>query len=147
MSPTCEWSVPLRKSFSRFPSGWAALALLVMRLAVAGITLGEAVSSLSGVPSPPAMTLAVAAALGGLALIIGFVTPFVSGLIAAQATLLCVTFHPENFWLLDSRLALAELAVMAAVLAILGPGAISIDARLFGLREVAISDHRPPPDP
>ena len=46
--------------------------------------------------------------------------------------------------LLNSRMALFEFVVMAAALAILGPGAASIDARLFGRREVAIrEEHRP----
>jgi hypothetical protein len=35
---------------------------------------------------------------------------------------------------------LFEFVALSALLAILGPGATSIDARLFGLREVAIRD-------
>src|SRR5271155_1702181 len=38
--------------------------------------------------------------------------------------------------------AVFEFAVMSAVLGILGPGAISMDARLFGRREVAIREAR-----
>jgi hypothetical protein len=40
-------------------------------------------------------------------------------------------------------MALFEFAVMAAVVSVLGPGAISIDARLFGRREVQIDEAAP----
>ena len=45
---------------------------------------------------------------------------------------------PAEFLLFNSRMAAFEFVVMSAVLVILGPGAISLDARLFGRREVAI---------
>jgi hypothetical protein len=40
--------------------------------------------------------------------------------------------------LLDSRMALFEFVVMAAVVSVLGPGAMSVDSRLFGRREIPI---------
>jgi hypothetical protein len=40
-----------------------------------------------------------------------------------------------------------EFVLMSAVLVILGPGAISLDARLFGRREVAIRRASRPQSP
>ena len=64
---------------------------------------------------------------GATLLLLGFMTPIVAvvtGLIS-----LAVAF--SNFEHL-------ELVVLAGVIALLGPGALSIDARLFGRREVLI---------
>lgn len=133
--------MPLRKSFSRFPSGWAAVALLVLRVVVGGITIAESALVFVGTNSPLLQLTAGCAAFGGSALLLGFLTPVVSGLIAVEAVTLLL--GQVLLQLLDSRMALFEFIAMAAVLAVLGPGAISIDARLFGLREVAISDRRP----
>ncbi|HEX3543577.1 MAG TPA: hypothetical protein VHT31_03545 [Candidatus Acidoferrum sp.] len=43
--------------------------------------------------------------------------------------------------LLNGTLVSLEMIVMAAAIALLGPGAFSLDARLFGRREILI----PPP--
>lgn len=142
MSPYCEWCAPLRKTFSRFPSGWAAVALLVLRLVIGAIAFAEATLIFAGTNSPLVQLTAGCAAVGGLALLFGFLTPVVSGLIAVEAATMLLA--QPTLRLLDSPMALFEFIAMAAVLAVLGPGALSIDARLFGLREVAISDRRPP---
>jgi len=82
--------------------------------------------------------------LAGLALIIGLLTPVASAVLAAGGAAILLCLHAAVLRLLDSRMALFEFVVMAAVVVILGPGATSIDAHLFGRREVAIRDeHRP----
>ena len=64
---------------------------------------------------------------GATLLLLGVVTPVVA--VAIGLISLAVAF--SNF---DH----AELAVLSGVIALLGPGAFSIDARLFGRREVFI---------
>ena len=83
----------------------------------------------------------VSVVIAGLALIFGFLTPVASVmicLIGAGIMLLCVP--PSALLLFDSRMASFEFLVMSAVLIILGPGAISVDARLFGRRQVVIPE-------
>jgi uncharacterized membrane protein YphA (DoxX/SURF4 family) len=86
-----------------------------------------------------------AATLGaGSLLLVGFLTPIVGGMVAVGAIGVAVSWLPgctQN--LFDSRLALAfGTALLAAILA-LGPGALSIDARLFGRREIIIPRRMP----
>jgi len=53
---------------------------------------------------------------------------------------------PLPLLLFDSRMAAFEFVVESAMLILLGPGAISVDARLFGRREVTIRDAPRPND-
>jgi uncharacterized membrane protein YphA (DoxX/SURF4 family) len=70
--------------------------------------------------------------VSGVALIAGFLTP-ASGAVAGLTTLFIVTT-----WTPPDRLAALILIVDAAALTLLGPGAHSLDARLFGRREIII---------
>jgi putative oxidoreductase len=140
----CAWSMPLQRTFTSFPSGWVAAALLVLRVVVGTTAMVEAALAVAGANSPLIVVTAALAALAGLALVLGFLTPIASALIAAEATTILLFMKVVVLQLLNSRMALFEFVVMAAALAILGPGAASIDARLFGRREVAINEeHRP----
>ena len=52
---------------------------------------------------------------------------------------MCIaTWTPPDTSVLIDRLAALIVVVDAAALALLGPGALSIDARLFGRREITI---------
>jgi uncharacterized membrane protein YphA (DoxX/SURF4 family) len=75
----------------------------------------------------------------GACLLIGFLTPVVSiavAILSLAMTLSKVPIVPGNPP--GGGLAFAELIVMAAAIALLGPGAFSLDARLFGRREIVI---------
>ena len=104
----------------------------------------EAALAVAAAHSLVSFATVILAALAGLALVLGFLTPVASGIIAAEGAAILLWLPLADLHLLDSRMALFELVVIAAALSILGPGATSIDARLFGRREVAISEtHRP----
>ncbi len=147
MLQPCEWCTPLWRTFSRFPSGLAGVALLVLRVVVGASVAVESGYFLVGLHSPVSQVAAVTAALAGLSLVLGFMTPVVSMLIAVLSGVTLLAFDVSTLRLFDSRMALFEVVVMSTALTMLGPGATSIDARLFGLREVAISDQRRPSDP
>ena len=131
----------MQRTFSSFPSGWAGAALLVLRLIVGASATLEAglIIARNHAPAHLAMIAAASMAIAGLALIIGFLTPIASGCICLiGAVAMMISIQPAALLLFDSRMAAFEFVVMSAVLAILGPGAISVDARLFGRREVPI---------
>jgi uncharacterized membrane protein YphA (DoxX/SURF4 family) len=149
MLPPCAWtwSTPLQRTFTSFPSGSVGAALLVLRVTVGTPATIEAILAIARAHSLLSLVAGLSTALAGLTLIVGFLTPVASALIAAQAAAILLSMQAVALRLLDSRMALFEFVVMAAALAILGPGATSVDARLFGRREVAISDEHRPNDP
>jgi uncharacterized membrane protein YphA (DoxX/SURF4 family) len=84
----------------------------------------------------------VAAAVG-LSLLAGILTPIAAALVGLSATGWWISVipapHPNLF---PSKLLVAFLAVVAGAIVFLGPGAFSLDARLFGLREIIIPRSR-----
>jgi len=90
-------------------------------------------------PKAMAWALGLLAIISGVALVAGFLTP-VAAVAAGAATLLLEaswTSPPVSVFQLDAAAALL-IAVNAIALALLGPGAHSIDAYLFGRREIII---------
>jgi uncharacterized membrane protein YphA (DoxX/SURF4 family) len=85
----------------------------------------------------------------GIGLVAGLLTPVVSILVAIINGVTCVS----GFWesLPDGKITgftTASLTVVSLALAFLGPGALSLDARLYGRREIIIpAAHEPPASP
>jgi hypothetical protein len=76
---------------------------------------------------------------GGAALIAGALTPISGGSVALVSAAAAFAWLPApSLNVLDDRLSLGFLAVVAIALVLLGPGAFSIDALLFGRREIVI---------
>lgn len=87
--------------------------------------------------------------LGGLAVVtggsilIGFLTPICCGLAAVGNLFVSLVGLPSGQTpTLASSIAHLNLAVICVALVLLGPGAFSLDARLFGRREIIIPDPR-----
>ena len=114
------------------------MGLLLLRIVVgAGAVAQGAVYLTHMIEAHALMWIAgVLAIVSGLALLAGFLTP-ASGVGAGLATLFIITGTPTS--VLVDRLAACILVVDAVVLVLLGPGALSMDARLFGRREIVVS--------
>lgn len=114
----------MQKLFSMFPRGAPGLALMLMRLFFGAVLIVDA-SNASSAHSTILACVFIACALTILA---GFITP-VAAILAALAETAVLNAHV-------AQIALLEVApiVVAVSLALLGPGAYSIDARLFGRR-------------
>lgn len=110
-----------------FPTGWPGLALLLLRGAL-GANLGYAVLEVdtNGVTAwVPALLATVA-----IALCFGLFTPASAALCALIEI---VIWHFSG----GTIAALHVCAILVAIaLAMLGPGAYSLDAKLFGRRQV-----------
>jgi uncharacterized membrane protein YphA (DoxX/SURF4 family) len=86
------------------------------------------------------------AILAGLVLCIGLFTPFVASILTIGYLIESVSpFVVNDTGRHADTLAALNLAAMSLALALLGPGAFSIDARLFGRLEIIIPESRRPP--
>jgi len=75
----------------------------------------------------------------GAFLLTGLMTPFVAVFAAAGGIGIALSWIPlPGQALFDSYLAIINLIVLSTAIALLGPGAYSLDARMFGRREITI---------
>ena len=125
----------MQRLFSTFADGWPGIGLLCQRLLTAIALIHYGIGSLREVPQSllivPHMIAAVAAAL----LFVGFWTPL-AGTVVAIAEIWIVFSQPGVHWIH------VILAILGATLAMIGPGAWSIDARLFGRKHIQTPRHQ-----
>jgi uncharacterized membrane protein YphA (DoxX/SURF4 family) len=140
----------LHRLFSAFPAGLPGVGLLLLRVVVGAALVAHGVLCLV---SSDRITLVVSVStalllLSGGCLLIGFLTPILSLLGGLECLGIVWSWFP--FQLLspfESKLALAPIIAMSIAIALLGPGAFSLDARLFGWKEIVIPPaSRPPQD-
>jgi len=140
----------LQRLYSTFPGGKPGLGLLLLRAAVGCNAAAQGIFYLSGPsnPSPAKWLLGLVLIAGGAALAAGFFTPFVGILLGLCFLGIALSWFPAPSWdLHDARLLALGMVVTAAALALLGPGAFSLDGRLFGRREIVIPPASRPPEP
>jgi uncharacterized membrane protein YphA (DoxX/SURF4 family) len=132
----------LQRTFSGFPTGYPGFALLLLRLVVGGAANSQAWLLIAADHGAQNATVVVAilAFVTGLSLIIGLMTPIASLLLAAGALFFTVDSSILGLLsLFDSGMARLEFIVMSVALIFLGPGTLSLDARLYGRREIEVN--------
>jgi putative oxidoreductase len=123
----------LQRLFSTFASGWPGIGLLLLRVlaCIALIHYGIA-CVLEGRPLT-IIVLEIIGAGAGILLLIGLWTPVAGTLVALVKLGIAfrgVWSHSGDPWIPCIE------AVLGAVLAMVGPGAWSVDARLFGRKRI-----------
>jgi len=119
--------------FSAFPGGWPGLGLLLLR-ALVGVTLIAQSLTYIGSTKLSALSWVVTALVLIIAscLLVGFMTPIAAMIIGLGAIALALSN------LFQTNQTLLDVIVLTIAIALLGPGAFSIDARMFGRREILI---------
>jgi uncharacterized membrane protein YphA (DoxX/SURF4 family) len=123
----------LQRLFSTFADGWPGLGLLLLRLLTglallrfAMVGLREASPLITAIPH-------FIGAAAGLSLLIGLWTPVAGSL--ASIISVWIAFSRFSSHSGDPWIAIIQ-TILGAALAMIGPGAWSVDARLFGRKHI-----------
>jgi putative oxidoreductase len=119
----------LQRLFSTFASGWPGVGLLLQRILTATLLVRFGIIPLTGTAVSTSMVPQIVAACAGILLLVGLWTPVAGTLIAVVEIWIALT-QAGDPWI--SIL----LATLGGTAAMIGPGAWSIDARLFGRKHI-----------
>jgi hypothetical protein len=123
----------MRRLFSTFAHGWPGAGLLLMRVVLGTALIARSVTRLWGGPPMLLTVLSVLMIGAGLFLLAGLWTP-IAGTLVAAIEVWKIFLLPEDLWVY------LLLGTLGAALALLGPGAWSVDAHLFGWKRVELPD-------
>jgi putative oxidoreductase len=125
----------LRRLFWTFAPGVPGAGLFIMRAVAATALTAEAFGGRSAPIAAGSATIMVFQAAAGLLLLVGLWTP-VAGLVVVVLEAWPLFSRPGDPW------THVLLATVGGALALLGPGAWSADAWLFGWKRIDIRDRR-----
>ena len=134
----------VQRFYSTFPRGAPGGGLFLLRVAAGVIALTQSVGLLS---SPDERTVFVwagsaIASVSGLLLVIGLLTPAASAFVAITSVTLGVGWIRSALPTFTDPISSSFLVIVAFAIVLLGPGAYSLDAYLFGRREIVIPGPR-----
>ena len=119
----------MQRLFSTFANGWPGVGLLLQRFLTAIILVRFGIIQLTEASVPTSTVPQIIGACAGILLLVGLWTPVVGTLIAGVELWIAFT-QPGDPWMS------IILATLAGTAAMIGPGAWSIDARLFGRKHL-----------
>ena len=120
----------MQRLFSTFANGWPGFGLLIQRLVLGIALLCHGIALLRGVPPVGPIVPELIGSVLALFILAGLWTPAMGALVAVVQVWIVLTGAG------DESVAII-LAALGATLAMIGPGAWSIDARLFGRKYIA----------
>jgi putative oxidoreductase len=120
----------MQRYFSSFPYSWPGLALLGLRMLLACFALSD-IAQMPALPAPWGVAASVALALLCGAFLIGLWTP-VCALLLTIVECAEVLAGPWDVH--------GVRVVVAVSVAMLGPGAWSLDARIYGRKVITMTD-------
>jgi len=142
---TIEQGCILQRLFSTFPNSWPGVGLLLLRLSLAVTLLYYGIAGFPNLSETTGFAQQVMASACGAFLFAGLWTPVTGALVALDEFWIAFSIYSplaKDMWIH------VFLAIQALSVTMLGPGAWSIDARLFGRKRFDIDQkkRRPPSD-
>ena len=128
----------MQRLFSTFADGWPGRGLLLLRLLTGIALIHFGTASLREAPPLATVVLQIIGIGAGILLLVGLWTPAAGALAAIVKAWIAFSryfSHSGDPWIPIIQ------AALGAVLAMVGPGAWSIDARLFGRKHIDIPEH------
>ena len=119
----------MQRLFSTFANGWPGRGLLLQRLLTAMVLFYSAIMHLDQTIPVASIVLRMTGAVMGILLLAGLWTPIAGALVALLEICIAIFFAANP-------LIHIMAATFGATLAMIGPGAWSIDARLFGRKRI-----------
>lgn len=120
----------MQRLFSTFASGWPGIGLLLQRILAAAILVRIGIIQLTDASASASVLPHIVGACAGILLLLGLWTP-VAGTAIAIVELWIALTHVGDPWMP------VVLATLGGTAAMIGPGAFSLDARLFGRKHIA----------
>ncbi|HZD47164.1 MAG TPA: hypothetical protein VE178_00345 [Silvibacterium sp.] len=121
----------MRRLFSTFAQGWPGAGLLLMRVVACIALVDFGITRLQTDLSPGTAIMYGLTALAGILLLAGFWTP-IAGVVVGLLDIWHVFTRQEDPWIP------ILLGTVGFMLAMVGPGAWSVDARLYGWKRIGI---------
>ncbi|MDW5267551.1 MULTISPECIES: hypothetical protein [Acidobacteriaceae] len=123
----------MRRLFSTFACGWPGVGLLLIRTAVGVSLIANGIVRFRSGQAPELTILDILTIADGVLVMVGLWTPVAGSLVVILAAWSILAQHANLYSTVLS-------AVIGAGLALIGPGAWSLDARLFGWKRIDLGD-------
>lgn len=127
----------MQRLFSTFADGWPGAGLLLLRLLTGAALIDFGIGGVREGPPPLTVALQIIGIAAAIFLLMGVFTPLAGVLAAAVEVWIAILQFSSRSG--DPWVTLAQ-AILAAALAMIGPGAWSIDARRFGRKHIDLSE-------
>jgi putative oxidoreductase len=125
----------VQRLFSTFARGWPGVGLLLLRVAAGSSLIARSILVLGNIPTFGTGFFQLFIAAAGLLLIAGLWTPVVAAVMVLLELWRMISRHGDP----ATDILLCTLAL---AIALLGPGAWSVDARLFGWKRIDIDTQK-----
>jgi putative oxidoreductase len=119
----------MRRLFSSFARGWPGVGLLLLRIVCGGFLIMDGVEKCQSGQPIGSLMAGLFAIVDGALLVAGLWTPIAGPLVLVLSTCVILVQHQ------DPRPGIL-LAAIGAALGLVGPGALSLDARFFGWKRI-----------
>jgi hypothetical protein len=120
----------MQRLFGTFPNRGAGLALVILRVTVAVVLISGARLCPGPGVGPGVEVLATLAGIAALLLMVGWYTPLAAGL--------AVLVSLGTLWFCHETTVNVLIIAILVSISLLGAGAYSVDARLYGRRRLVV---------